>query len=192
MLALTHGVLGIVVAAGAIASEKDENVLARLARGLVRLGELVAEKIALVTVVGVAVGTPTAAPAMVLAIAGSTSFASWVRVPGCSSGSRSPRPRSGVRCAARRPARDTRNRRARRPARGDAADPARDPPGGLDRPGRVDLGGVPVAHAVELFSRRSTTSTRGPASRARRSGSSALTLGFGFVARLGMPAALLA
>ncbi len=81
-LALTMALLCIVVAAGAIASERDENVLARLARGLVRLGELVAEKIALVTVVGVAVGTLlTAVLATVLAIAGSTSFASWVRVP---------------------------------------------------------------------------------------------------------------
>jgi ABC-2 type transport system permease protein len=81
-LALTMALLCIVVAAGAIASERDENVLARLVRGLVGLGELVAEKIALVTVVGVAVGTLlTAVLATVLAIAGSTSFASWLRLP---------------------------------------------------------------------------------------------------------------
>ncbi len=81
-LALTMALLCIVVAAGAIASERDENVLARLVRGLVGLGELVAEKIALVTVVGVAVGTLlTAVLATVLAIAGSTSFASWFRLP---------------------------------------------------------------------------------------------------------------
>ena len=104
-LALTMALLCIVVAAGAIASERDENVLARLARGLVRLGELVAEKIALVTVVGVAVGTLlTAVLATVLAIAGSTSFASWVRVPVLlvRVGARRGRVR-GVRRAARRP-----------------------------------------------------------------------------------------
>ena len=81
-LALTMALLCIVVAAGAIASERDENVLARLVRGLVRLGELVVEKIALVVVVGVAVGTAlTAVLVTALALAGSATFASWLRLP---------------------------------------------------------------------------------------------------------------
>jgi ABC-2 family transporter protein len=81
-LALTMALLCIVVAAGAIASERDENVLARLVRGLVRLGELVVEKVALVVVVGVAVGTAlTGVLVLVLALGGSTTFASWLRLP---------------------------------------------------------------------------------------------------------------
>ncbi len=81
-LALTLALLSILVAAAVIASERDENVLGRLTRGLVRLGELVAEKIAFVTVVGVGLGT---ALVLVLGAAielsGSTSFASWLRLP---------------------------------------------------------------------------------------------------------------
>jgi hypothetical protein len=81
-LALTIALLCIVVAAGAIASERDENVLARLARGLVRLGALVVEKVALVVVVGLTVGVVlTAVLGLVLALAGSTAFASWFRLP---------------------------------------------------------------------------------------------------------------
>ena len=81
-LALTMALLCIVVAAGAIASERDENVLARLVRGLVRLGELVVEKIALVVVVGLAVGTAlTGVLVTALALAGSATFASWLRLP---------------------------------------------------------------------------------------------------------------
>jgi hypothetical protein len=81
-LALTLALLSILVAAAGIASERDENVLGRLTRGLVRLGELVAEKIAFVMVVGVALGL---ALVLVLGAAielsGSTAFASWVRLP---------------------------------------------------------------------------------------------------------------
>jgi ABC-2 family transporter protein len=81
-LALTLALLSILVAAAGIASERDENVLGRLTRGLVRLGELVAEKIAFVTVVGLALGL---ALVLVLGAAielsGSTAFASWLRLP---------------------------------------------------------------------------------------------------------------
>jgi ABC-2 type transport system permease protein len=55
-LALTVALLTLVLAAGAIASERDENVIGRLARGLVRLGELVAAKIALAALVAVGLG----------------------------------------------------------------------------------------------------------------------------------------
>ena len=55
-LALTTGLLALVLAAGALAAERDEGVLGRLARGLVRLGQLVAAKIALAALVAVVVG----------------------------------------------------------------------------------------------------------------------------------------
>ncbi len=81
-LALTIALLCILVAAAGIAAERDENVLGRLTRGLVRLGELVAEKIALVAVVGVALGLALAVVlGLAIEIAGSTSFASWARLP---------------------------------------------------------------------------------------------------------------
>ena len=81
-LALTIALLSILVAAAGIASERDENVLGRLTRGLVRLGELVAEKIALVSVVAVALGIALAVVlGVVIELAGSTSFASWLRLP---------------------------------------------------------------------------------------------------------------
>jgi ABC-2 family transporter protein len=55
-LALTLAFVTLLVAAAAIAGERDENVFGRLTRGLVRLGELVAEKIVFVAVVGAAIG----------------------------------------------------------------------------------------------------------------------------------------
>jgi hypothetical protein len=55
-LALTVTFLGLVLAAGALAAERDENVIGRLARGLVSLGRLVAAKVALAAVVTLALG----------------------------------------------------------------------------------------------------------------------------------------
>ncbi|TMJ95873.1 MAG: hypothetical protein E6G67_05940 [Actinobacteria bacterium] len=55
-LALALSFACVLIAAAAIAGERDENVLGRLARGLVRLGELVAEKITLVSLVAVVLG----------------------------------------------------------------------------------------------------------------------------------------
>jgi ABC-2 family transporter protein len=81
-LAMTIALLSILLAAAGIASERDENVLGRLTRGLVRLGELVAEKIVLVVVVAVALGVTLAVVlGTALEIAGKTSFASWWRLP---------------------------------------------------------------------------------------------------------------
>jgi ABC-type multidrug transport system permease subunit len=81
-LALTVALLSIFVAAAGIASERDENVLGRLTRGLVRLGELVVEKIALVVVIAAGVGAALALVlGVVIELAGSTSFASWGRFP---------------------------------------------------------------------------------------------------------------
>lgn len=55
-IALTLIFLCVLLAAAAIASERDENVIGRLARGPVRLGELVTEKIVLAVVVAIALG----------------------------------------------------------------------------------------------------------------------------------------
>lgn len=55
-LALTLAFISLLLASAGIASERDENVIGRLARGLVGLGELVAEKVALVAVVGGSIG----------------------------------------------------------------------------------------------------------------------------------------
>jgi ABC-2 type transport system permease protein len=55
-LALAITFLGLVLAAGALAAERDENVIGRLARGLVPLGRVVAAKVALAAVVALALG----------------------------------------------------------------------------------------------------------------------------------------
>jgi ABC-type Na+ efflux pump permease subunit len=55
-LGLTISFLALVLAAGSLAAERDENVVARLARGLVTLGELVWAKVLLAAVVALALG----------------------------------------------------------------------------------------------------------------------------------------
>lgn len=55
-LALTLAFVCVLLAAGAMAAERDENVIGRLARGLVRLLDLVVVKVALAAVVGLALG----------------------------------------------------------------------------------------------------------------------------------------
>jgi ABC-2 type transport system permease protein len=81
-LALTIALLSILVAAAGIAAERDENVLGRLVRGLVRPFELLAAKIALVAVVAVALGTALVALlGLAIELTGSTPFASWARLP---------------------------------------------------------------------------------------------------------------
>jgi ABC-type multidrug transport system permease subunit len=55
-LALTLAIVCILLAAAGIAVERDENVVGRLARGLVRLGELLAAKVGLALLVGVVFG----------------------------------------------------------------------------------------------------------------------------------------
>jgi uncharacterized membrane protein YraQ (UPF0718 family) len=59
-LALTLCFVCILLAAASIAAERDENVIGRLARGLVRLLDLVVVKIALAAVVAVAIGLAVA------------------------------------------------------------------------------------------------------------------------------------
>ena len=81
-LALTVALVCVLLAAAAIASEREENVLGRLARGLVRLGELLAEKIVLAALVAAALGLVLALVlGAAIELAGSTSFASWARLP---------------------------------------------------------------------------------------------------------------
>jgi ABC-2 type transport system permease protein len=55
-LAITITFLGLLLAAGALAAERDENVIGRLMRGLVGLWRLLAAKVALAVVVSVALG----------------------------------------------------------------------------------------------------------------------------------------
>jgi len=55
-LALTLAFVCVLLAAGAVAAERDENVVGRLVRGLVRLWELVAVKLLLGAVVALAIG----------------------------------------------------------------------------------------------------------------------------------------
>src|SRR5205814_4729640 len=55
-LALTITFLALLLAARAIASERDENAIGRLARGLASLGQLVWAKVALAAVVALALG----------------------------------------------------------------------------------------------------------------------------------------
>jgi ABC-type Na+ efflux pump permease subunit len=55
-LAITISFLGLLLAAGALAAERDENVIGRLVRGLVSLGRLIAAKVALAATVALALG----------------------------------------------------------------------------------------------------------------------------------------
>lgn len=81
-LALTLAFVCVLLAAAAIASERDENVVGRLARGLVRLRELVAEKVALAGVVGLALGLALAAVFGAVAEAANfTGGQPWERLP---------------------------------------------------------------------------------------------------------------
>jgi ABC-2 type transport system permease protein len=59
-LALTLTFLALVLAAGALATERDENVIGRQSRGLVKPGELVAAKVALAAVVAGGLGLAVA------------------------------------------------------------------------------------------------------------------------------------
>jgi ABC-2 type transport system permease protein len=81
-LALTISFLTLVLAAGSLAAERDENVVGRLARGLVGLGELVSAKVVLAAVVSVAVGLAIAlAFGVIIQVGGVTGGEPWVRLP---------------------------------------------------------------------------------------------------------------
>jgi ABC-2 type transport system permease protein len=81
-LALTLSFVCILLAAAAIAAERDENTLGRLARGLVRLRELVAEKVAFAALVGAALALALALVFGIVAeAAGLTGGEPWERLP---------------------------------------------------------------------------------------------------------------
>jgi ABC-2 type transport system permease protein len=81
-LALTLGFIGLIVAAAGIAGERDENVFGRLTRGLVRLWELVGEKIAFVAVVGGAIGLLLAVVfGLVVELGNAAGGEPWGRLP---------------------------------------------------------------------------------------------------------------
>ena len=81
-LGLTITFLALVLAAGALAAERDENVLGRLARGLVPPGRLVAAKVALAAVVATVLGLGVAlAFAVVIVAGGAPGGEPWSRLP---------------------------------------------------------------------------------------------------------------
>jgi ABC-2 type transport system permease protein len=81
-LGLTITFLSLVLAAGALAGERDENVLGRLARGLVPPGRLVAAKVALAAIVATVLGLGVAfAFAAVIVIGDAPGGEPWSRLP---------------------------------------------------------------------------------------------------------------
>jgi ABC-2 type transport system permease protein len=81
-LALTISFLTLLLAAGAIAAERDENTIGRLARGLVSLGELVAAKIGLAVVVALGLGMAIALLfGGIIQVGGIVGGEPWARLP---------------------------------------------------------------------------------------------------------------
>jgi ABC-2 type transport system permease protein len=81
-LALTISFLALVLAAGALAAERDENVIGRLARGLVGFGELLLGKVALAALVALLVGLAIALAFGVIIQAGGVQGGEpWGRLP---------------------------------------------------------------------------------------------------------------
>lgn len=80
--AITITFLSLVLAAGALASERDENVLGRLIRGLVSPSALVAAKVALAGVVAAALGSAVAVVFGIVIEAGNiVGGEPWTRMP---------------------------------------------------------------------------------------------------------------
>jgi ABC-type multidrug transport system permease subunit len=81
-LALTLTFLTLLLAAGALAAERDENVIGRLARGLVGLGELVWAKVVLAATIALALGLAIAvAFGIAIEIGDVTGGEPWSRLP---------------------------------------------------------------------------------------------------------------
>ena len=81
-LALTIAFLTLMLAAGSLAAERDENVIGRLARGLVTRGELVAAKVALAACVALALGLAIALSfGLIIEFGNVTGGEPWGRVP---------------------------------------------------------------------------------------------------------------
>ena len=81
-LGLTISFLALVLAAGSLAAERDENVVGRLARGLVTLGQLVWAKVLLAAAVALALGLAVALLfGIVIEVGGVAGGEPWGRVP---------------------------------------------------------------------------------------------------------------
>ena len=81
-LALTITFLALLLAAGALAAERDENVIGRLVRGLVSLGQLLWAKVALAALAALALGLVIAVVFGVIVQAGGVVGGEpWVRLP---------------------------------------------------------------------------------------------------------------
>jgi len=81
-IGLTIAFLALVLAAGALASERDENVLGRLARGLVSPLQLIAAKVLLAALAAVTLGLAVAAAfGIVIAVGHVTGGEPWSRLP---------------------------------------------------------------------------------------------------------------
>jgi ABC-type multidrug transport system permease subunit len=81
-LALTITFLALLLAAGALAAERDENVIGRLVRGLVSLGELLWAKVALAALAALALGLVIAVVFGVIVEAGGVVGGEpWARLP---------------------------------------------------------------------------------------------------------------
>jgi ABC-type Na+ efflux pump permease subunit len=81
-LGLTISFLALVLAAGSLAAERDENVVGRLARGLVTLGELVWAKVLLAALVALALGLGVSLLfGVIIQVGNVTGGEPWGRVP---------------------------------------------------------------------------------------------------------------
>jgi ABC-2 type transport system permease protein len=81
-LALTITFLTLMLAAGSLAAERDENVIGRLARGLVGLGHLVWAKVALAAGLALVLGLAIAvAFGVIIQVGGVTGGEPWHRLP---------------------------------------------------------------------------------------------------------------
>lgn len=81
-LGLTITFLALLLAAGSLAAERDENVVGRLSRGLLGLGQLVWSKVALAATVALALGLAIAlAFGVIIEVGGVTGGEPWRRLP---------------------------------------------------------------------------------------------------------------
>lgn len=81
-IALTLSFLALLLSAGALAAERDENVVGRLTRGLASWGQLVTAKVGLAAVVAVAVGLGVAvAFGAIVELGNVTGGQPWHRIP---------------------------------------------------------------------------------------------------------------
>ena len=188
-LALTLAFLTLLLSAGALAAERDENVLGRLARWLVRLWELVAAKVALAAVVAVVLGLAIALAFGIAIEAGDVTGGRAVGAPAVARGR--PRARGREPGRARLPAR----RAGARGADGVARRSARRAADRLPRPraararacGRLDQRRAPVrARGAAVLSSALYDASPWATVAVEAAWLAGLGLLFGALARLGM------